>query len=57
MKLGVLILYNLDQRLLVLFNVKKNLPNPPRYINDLKDYLKIVGLIDENDGEDSSCQN
>ena len=37
-----------NQRLLTLYNNKKNLSKPPSYMEDLKQILKLDGLLDED---------
>jgi hypothetical protein len=41
------------EKLLPLYNAKKDLPNPPSYLKDLKELLTCDGLINENEGDGS----
>jgi hypothetical protein len=44
----VVIMSKFNQRLLTLYNNKKNLSNPPSYMEDLKQILKLDGLLGED---------
>lgn len=45
------------ERMLPLYNAKKNLPNPPSYMEDLKQLLKLDGLLEDEEDGDSIARN